>query len=83
MSANGLMNMTKENWKQLYNAVDELYPAFKETMIEHLGEFTEQHMQVCYLMRIGLTNLQIQHITNLSRVTVWRWTKRFSWITEQ
>lgn len=82
-SSNGLLNMTKENWKQLYNAVDELYPTFKDAMIAHLGDFTEQHMQVCYLMRIGLTSQQIQNITNLSRATVWRWTKRFSWVNEQ
>ena len=38
-------------------------------------------MQVCYLMRIGLTKHQIQNITGLARVTIWRWTKKYSWVT--
>ena len=40
--------------------------------INELGNYTEQQQQVCYLMRIGLSNPQIQNMTNLSRPTVWR-----------
>ena len=84
-SAIGQKSMTTDDWKQLYQAVDELYPEFKERMLKELGSFTEQQMQVCYLMRIGIAKPQIQNITNLSRVTVWRWVKKFEWAlnTEQ
>lgn len=48
--------------------------------MKELDTFTEQQMQVCYLMRIGLSKTQIQNMTNLSRVTIWRWVKKFAWI---
>lgn len=79
-SSEGKKHMTNTNWKQLYKAVDELYPAFKDQLMKELGSFSEQQMQVCYLMRIGLSKPQIQNITNLSRVTIWRWVKKFNWI---
>ena len=76
----GKRNMTAAEWKQLYCAVDELYPSFKDRLAKELGTFTEQQQQVCYLMRIGLTNSQIQNMTNLSRPTVWRWVKKYDWV---
>lgn len=78
-AAEGRYTMTTENWRQLYQVVDEENPAFREIVLQHLGEFTDQQMQVCYLLRIGMPKLDIQHITNLSRVTVWRWAKRYEW----
>lgn len=78
-SAAGRKNMTSADWKQLYQAVDELYPNFNDKLLKELGTFTEQQMQVCYLMRIGLSKPQIQNMTNLSRVTVWRWVKKYEW----
>jgi len=49
-------------------------------LLKELGNFTEQQMQVCYLMRIGLAKPQIQNMTNLSRVTIWRWVKKYDWL---
>lgn len=77
LSAEGKKNMTNEDWKQLYKAVDELYPDFREQLLEKLGAFKERQMQVCYLLRIGMSNAQIQNITGISRATVWRWAKKF------
>ena len=79
-SSTGKKNMKSADWKQLYQAVDELYPLFKDRLLKELGTFTEQQMQVCYLMRIGLSKPQIQNMTNLSRVTVWRWVKKYDWV---
>ena len=79
-SSEGKKNMKAADWKQLYRAVDELYPTFQDQLLKELGTFTEQQMQVCYLMRIGLSKPQIQNMTNLSRVTVWRWVKKFDWV---
>lgn len=75
----GKRRMTTYDWKQLYHAVDLQWPTLKSRMIKELGTFTEQQMQVCYLMRIGLSKSQIQGVTNLSRTTIWRWFKRFQW----
>jgi len=79
-SSNGKKDMKSSDWKQLYRAVDELYPQFKDRLLKELGSFTEQQMQVCYLMRVGLSKLQIQNMTNLSRVTIWRWMKKYDWV---
>ncbi len=79
-SSKGMKNMKSSDWKQLYQAVDELYPSFKDRILKELGSFTEQQMQVCYLMRIGLSKPQIQNMTNLSRVTIWRWVKKYDWV---
>lgn len=79
-SSTGKKEMKGADWKQLYQAVDELYPSFKDRLLKELGTFTEQQMQVCYLMRVGLSKPQIQNMTNLSRVTVWRWVKKFDWV---
>ena len=79
-SSKGKKDMKSSDWKQLYQAVDEMYPLFKDRLVKELGNFTEQQMQVCYLMRVGLSKLQIQNMTNLSRVTIWRWVKKYDWI---
>lgn len=79
-SSTGKKNMKSADWKQLYQAVDELYPLFKDRLLKELGNFTERQMQVCYLLRIGLSKSQIQSMTNLSRVTVWRWAKKYDWV---
>lgn len=81
-SSTGKKNMKAADWKQLYQAVDELYPTFKDRLLKELGTFTEQQMQVCYLIRIGLSKPQIQNMTNLSRVTVWRWVKKYDWVVD-
>ena len=80
-SSAGRKDMSLADWKQLYQAVDQLYPTFHGRVSAELGRgLTKQKMQVCYLMRIGLSNPQIQGMTNLSRVTVWRWVKKFDWV---
>ncbi len=79
-SAIGKTSMNSADWRKLYQAVDELDPTFNDRILKELGSFTEQQMQVCYLMRIGMSKPQIQNITNLSRVTVWRWVKKYDWV---
>lgn len=79
-SSVGKHTMTTEEWNKLYQSVDELRPDLMEKMIHYLGNFTEQQQQVCYLMTIGLTNTQIENLTNIPHVTVWRWVKKFDWV---
>lgn len=80
-SAVGKKDMKPGDWKQLYKAVDELYPSLREKLMQETGPLTEQQMQVCYLMQIGLVNQQIQNLTGLSRTTVWRWMSKYDWIS--
>ena len=79
-SSTGRKNMESADWKQLFRAVDELHPTFKDRLLKELGNFTEDQKRVCYLMRIGLSKSQIQNMTNLARVTIWRWTKKYDWV---
>lgn len=79
-SSVGRKNMKSADWKRLCSAVDQLYPDFKDQLLNEQGTFTEQQMRVCYLMKIGLSNTQIQNMTDLSRTTVWRLVKKYSWV---
>ena len=80
-ASEGKYRMTASEWQRFYHAVDELQPTLSEKLAKHLGKFSEQQQQVCYLMSIGLSNIQIENLTDIPHVTVWRWVKKFDWIT--
>lgn len=77
----GHTSISPDQWQRFYHEVDNLQPDLMENIIHNLGKFTDQQKQVCYLMSVGFNNSQIENITGLPHVTVWRWTKRFSWIS--
>ena len=79
-ASKGKKEMTLAEWKQLYQAVDELYPTFHETILKQPERVSDKEMQFLYLLRIGLSKHQIMNITDLARVTIWRWEKRFEWV---
>lgn len=80
-ASEGKYEMTENDWKMFMHAVDELYPTFNDLLVRKTGNADRMELRVCYLIRIGLTNPQIQNITNLPRTTVWRWVKKYGWIT--
>ena len=71
-SAEGKKKLSATEWQQLYSAVNSLYPDFKDSLVSRDGNLSEQQMQMCYLMRIGLTGPQINNVVDISRTTVWR-----------
>ena len=75
-ASEGKHRMSSSDWQRFYHAVDELQPDLMERIAQHLGKFTEQQQQVCYLLSIGLTNTQIENLTDIPHVTVWRWVKK-------
>ncbi|MBR0037077.1 MAG: tetratricopeptide repeat protein [Bacteroidales bacterium] len=79
-ASEGQYSLTDKEWQRFYRAVDELQPDLAQKMSEHLGRFTEQQQQVCYLMSVGLSNKQIENLTGLSHATTWRWTKKMDWL---
>lgn len=79
-SAEGKKKLSATEWQQLYSAVNSLYPEFNDSLVSHDGNLSEQQMQMCYLMRIGLTGPQINNVVDISRTTVWRWTNANKWI---
>ena len=83
-ASEGWKQMSVTDWKQLIQAVDELYPDFHGQVKKRVKRLTEQRMQVCYLMKIGLDKKQIQNMVNISRSTSFRWhDKEFMWIIEE
>jgi len=83
-TSEGLKQMSATDWKQLIQAVDELYPDFHGQVKKRVKRLTEQRMQVCYLMKIGLDKKQIQNMVNTSRSSMFRWhDKEFMWIIEE
>lgn len=79
-ASQGQHAMTEADWQALLHAIDELYPTFRDVLSRRLGRIDRQELRVCYLIRIGLSNPQIQNITGLPRTTVWRWVKKNEWI---
>ena len=79
-ASEGKYTMTSAEWQKLYHAVDELQPDLSEKLAQKIKGFTEQQQQICYLLSIGLSNAQIENLTGLPHVTVWRWVKKFDWI---
>lgn len=77
-ASEGKMQLTINDWNQLYNAVDKLYPDFKGRLVMNAKSISEPQMQFCYLMQIGLTNGQIENLVEQSRATIWRWSKTFA-----
>lgn len=79
-SAEGKKKLSAGEWRQLISAVNSLHPDFKDLLLQRNEGLTEQQVQVCYLMRIGLTGPQINNVVDISRTTVWRWTQAYRWI---
>lgn len=82
-SAIGRKSLSPNDWNQFYKAVDEIYPDFKSKISQKIDKVTDEQIKFCYLMRAGFTKSQIQNITGLARVTVWRWEKKYEWVYEE
>lgn len=76
-AANGIRKLSQEEWYAFYCAVDTLYPTYKEVLVQRLDSLNEKQMRVCYLLRIGLGNSDIQKLTDTPRTTLHRWIKQY------
>lgn len=71
MAANGKYILNDEDWKDLFGAVNNMYPEFLNEIQNKFQRIKEPMLRVCYLMKIGLTNPQITNITNVPPQTAW------------
>ncbi len=71
MAANGKYILNDEDWKDLFGAVNNMYPEFLDEIQDKFKRIKEPMLRVCYLMKIGLTNPQITNITNVPPQTAW------------
>ncbi len=77
-ASKGKRVLSAQEWSQFLSAMDHVYPMFHEMLVQRLGKISETQIRVCYLMKAGIVNSQIQNlIKNVSRATVWRWVKKF------
>lgn len=78
-AADGKEILSDGTWKQFITAVDNLYPHYHNDVIDKLGTLKTEQLRVCYLLKAGLSNTQIQNlITDASRATIWRWIRRYN-----
>lgn len=77
-AADGRGTLSDNTWEQFIAAVDNLYPNYHKEVIETLGPLKTEQLRVCYLLKAGLSNTQIENlITGASRATIWRWIKNY------
>lgn len=67
----GKEKLSEKSWNSLYTAVEMMYPEFHNKIINNYPGMNEDIKRTCYLLKIGMTNSQIEKITDSSRQTTW------------
>lgn len=75
-AADGQYTVQEGDWKDLFAAVNAQYPGFETDIQVKMHRITEPLLRICYLLKIGMTNPQIENITNYPHQTVWRRVKK-------
>jgi tetratricopeptide (TPR) repeat protein len=84
LASKGQYKMEAADWATLRSSIDEIFPTFGEKVLRFAGtNLSEQNLRFCYLMSMGLSNSEIEHVMDLSRATVWRWANKYSWIIDE
>lgn len=68
--------ISEEKWQELLCAVDAQFPTFKATISERLPRINETLLRTCYLLKIGMSNQQIEVLTQSAHQTVWNRVKK-------
>lgn len=77
LAIRGRYSLQDADWGSLYQAVDRQNPSFIQELAEKLGTFDEKQKQFCYLIKMGLSNGQIENILDVSHATIWRWSNKY------
>ena len=48
-----------------------MYPDFKDKVQERIKRLSEPTLRTCYLLKIGMTNPQIENLMDVPHQTVW------------
>lgn len=75
-AADGQYSIQEGDWKDLFAAVNAQYPGFETDIQIKMHRISEPLLRICYLLKIGMTNPQIENITNYPHQTVWRRVKK-------
>lgn len=77
-AAGGRYHLSEAEWKQLFAAIDALYPAFREAVIRNIPKPTEDKLRIAYLLKAGMNKPQITNLTGYPTTTVWRKSKQIT-----
>ncbi len=77
LAAEGHKKISKKEEAMFINAVDSLFPDFKEQITTQMGTIKEEKLFALYLMKAGFNNTQISYLTGTSTVNVWRWKNKY------
>lgn len=73
----GKDKLREEEWRNLMSAIETLYPGFHEALQGRLkGQLREPLLRTICLMKIGLRPMQIAHVMDARKQTVWNRVKR-------
>ena len=75
-ASKGKYHLNDEEWKELLGAIDRLYPEFTYEVQANFKRINEPVLRVCYLLKIGMSALQIVNLTGYPRQTVFDRIKR-------
>ena len=70
-AARGEREVTDAMWKELFAIVDKLHPTFKDDVQNRMKRLSMPLLRTCYLMKIGMSNSQIEAVMDAPRQTVW------------
>ena len=77
-ASNGIEGINDGDWKQLYSAIDNLYPKYSRAIMHKIQTLTEEKMRISYLLKAGFSQPQIVRLTGYPGTTVWRKSKEIA-----
>lgn len=77
-AAMGKYHLQESDWKDLFTVVDNKYPNFAEKIHARLHNVSEPMLRTCYLVKVGMSNSQIERVTGYPHQTVWSRVKKIN-----
>lgn len=68
--------LNEEEWKLLITTVNNHYPDLRGKMASRMPRLKEEMVHTCYLMKMGMSNQQIETLTQCAHQTAWNRIKR-------
>ena len=76
-AAIGRARLEEDSWKDLMGAIEALYPGFQEAVQGRLqGNLREPLLRTICLLKIGMKPMEIAHVMDAKKQTVWNRIKR-------
>lgn len=77
-AARGKRTLTDKEWKELFSTIEKLYPGFRGAIVQKIKRPRTDILRIAYLLKAGMSNPQIESLTNYPTTTVWRKVKNLT-----